>query len=104
MHLNDLYLGLSGLNIPVRYSHFDKPVPLPFIVYYSTGNSDVVADNVNFCEVDNVIVELYAATKNSTNESAIEKIFRDNEIVFDKSSTYLNDEKCFMIAYTIQLI
>lgn len=104
MTLADLFTKLKTLKLPVAYAAFNKPTALPFIVYFESGSADVLADNVNFVGVSDVVVEFYSKVKDTTNEAAIEKLFSDNEIIYSKGESLLKDEACHLTIYKIQII
>lgn len=104
MTLSQLYTELKTLKLPVAYGAFIKQTALPFIVYFESGAADILADNENFVGVSDVVVEFYSKAKDATNEAALEKLFKDNEIIFDKTESFLKDEACHCSIYNIQII
>jgi len=104
MQLTELYTKLKSIGLPIAYQRFQKAQALPFIVYYRQGNADVIADNVNYHGSDNVIVEFYSTQKDTVNEAKIEKVLKDNEIVYTVNEIYIDDDKMHETIYEFQII
>lgn len=94
---------LKQSGIPIAYHHFDGESPLPCVVYYRTDNDNVLADNKVHISFKNYNVELYTPVKSKSLEEKIEKIFDDNEIVYEVDETYLESERVYEVIYFIQI-
>lgn len=107
MTLKQLYGLLASTSFPVAYQSWKaagvEPPPMPYIVYSSDGNDDFRADNSQYVEIQDISVELYTETRNLSAESVLEQILRSAGIVFDKTISYVDDEKMFQIDYEFQI-
>lgn len=108
MTLESLYTILNSISTfsgKVAYNTFPAgDVPsLPFIVYLETGLNAFSADGITYFSTKKVDIELYEESRNACNESLIEAALNNAGIYFGKSSTWLEDEKCFEIIYTIEV-
>ena len=56
---------LETLNRPIAYYAFPEGVktPLPYLIYYVEVENNFKADNSNYFDTSNVIVELYTEEK-----------------------------------------
>lgn len=76
---------------------------LPFICYLMDSSDNFGADNKVYKTINRVRVELYTEYKDETSESAIESVFDSNDIYWEKDETYVDDEDCYLIIYTIEV-
>jgi len=103
MTLIELYTRLSETGLPVAYYCFPEgEAPnLPFVCYLVVSSSNFTADGKVYYPVQNIDIELYSKNKDTVSEALIEDALTD--IVWEKSETYLDDEKCFEVVYSIQI-
>ena len=97
----ELYELLSTLNLPLSYHHFSKPQKPPFMVYFSPGAENFEADNKVYQKKNIFFVEVYSPVKDLKIEERIEKLFDENEIVYEKRETYISTESLYQVVYEI---
>lgn len=105
MTLSELKEILERTELPVCYNAFpvgDAPA-LPFIVYIETGSNNFGADNKVFYKSKQIAVELYTATKSASTEELVESVLDGADIFYLKQETYLDDEKCYEVIYTMEV-
>lgn len=108
MTLSDFYAILN--NIPefkgkVAYRQFKEgsAPALPFLVYYVDGTDNFDADNGVYLKRQNIIVELYTATKSPSTEETIETALDHAGIPWDYTESYIESESCYLIAYNVEV-
>lgn len=103
--LDELYEQLKTLGIPVAYRVFpkDENPTLPFLVFYRDGTTSLRADNHNFYDIPYVVVELYCETVDELLEIALEAIFEDMELPYEKYQVYIEEEQMELVGYDISL-
>lgn len=94
--------GISGFSKKVAYRAFpESEAPaLPFICYLDTATSNFVADNKVYAVIQEIDIELYSKTKDTTSEGLIEATLAANSIVWEKYEEYLEDEQVYEVIYT----
>jgi len=108
MTLSELYTALKGL------TGFDKKVVyrawpvgespgLPFIVYFVEGSDNFGADDLVYKGINRVRIELYSQNKDTTSEGLIEALLDSKYIYWEKDETYIDDERCYEIIYSIEV-
>ena len=104
MTLKTLEELLSGTGLPVTYYAWPigKAPPLPYICYLSTGSDNFMADNRVYCQVTGVRIELYTRFKDEAAEQQVETALRD--LPWNKAETYIESQKCFQIAYELEVL
>ena len=108
MTLADLKNSLSSIStFQTKVTYRAWPVgnapDLPFICYLATGTQNFDADNKTYHVIQDVAVELYTAKKDVTSEALVESKFAEIGLPWEKDETYLDDENCYEIIYTITL-
>lgn len=104
MNLTEFKKILETTELPVAYRSFpEEDVPeLPFICYLETGTTNFAADGVVYQKISEIAVELYTKNKNVTLEERVEKAL--SSFYWNKEEDYLDDEKCYMIVYTLEVL
>lgn len=105
MTLEDVKTLLESTGLPVAYRSFPEggAPALPFLCYYSPYTNNFAADGVAYAIINHVNVELYTQVKDPTTEGKVEAALTGAGIYWEKSETYLEDEKCFQILYEIEV-
>ena len=108
MTLAELYNALksiTGFSNKVVYRAWPvgKAPPLPFIVFLVEGSDNFGADNIVYKAINRVNVEFYSKNKDTVSEGLIEALFENLSIYWEKDETYLDDEQCYEIIYSIEV-
>lgn len=102
INAKEVYTQLKTLGLPVAYGRFEKPTPLPHLVYLGSGQETFSADNTYLYKGNNYRIEYYFTTKDEDTEEAIESLLLGNHWQYEKSEdVYINGEDVFMIYYTL---
>lgn len=97
-----IYDVLISTGLPCSYSHFQKKIEPPYLVYIGSGQNTFGADNTWYHRENTYQVEYYFTTKNEANETAIENALLSNGYNYEKSEDiFLEDEGLFLIYYYI---
>jgi len=104
MTLTELYNILCTTKFPVAYCAFpdDERIGPPCITYEVAYSSNFGADNHVYSPFTNVDIFLWERTKDGS-EAVLEKALDDNLIFWDKTETYMNDEKVYQIIYEVKI-
>lgn len=96
-------LGQTGLkNTYYSYPIGDVPA-LPYLVWYLPSSENVAADDKVYKRVETLNIELYTKTKDFTTEAAVEAVLEAWNMVWDKTESYLEDEKMYEVLYEMQI-
>lgn len=97
---------LDGLNIPFCYYEFtnNTQVAPPFIAYYYESSADLIADDTNYCKINNLVIELYTDNKDFALEGAIETMLNDNGFVYERTEGHIESERMYMVVYRTSVI
>ena len=97
---------IDAVGIPSAYYQFADATGQqpPFICYFFTSANDMSADNINYCRIERLNIELYTDVKDFALEKQIETLLNANDLVFRKEQTYLDDERMHETIYTTEVI
>ena len=98
---------IAGIGLPNAYDHFtddDRPDGPPFICFFYPNSADLMADNVNYQGITDLVIELYADNKDFENEAAVEAALNAAEMPWVKSETWIEQEKMFQVTYETSVL
>lgn len=103
--LMQVLTAIPGFSKKVAYHAFpaDKAVPLPVILYEVARSNNFGADDCVYYPVNHYEVQLYTANKEPATEAALETALQSAGIFWEKTETYLPEERCYQIIYEIEL-
>ena len=94
--------SINGFESKVAYMAFPESAAptLPFICFIDTPAVVFHADNINYYTQPTYQVELYEKHRDPTTELLLKSKFDAQNLTYTRNVTYLDTEKCWMIAYT----
>lgn len=97
---------IQSIGVPFAYYQFDEKTAQapPFICFYYPQSNDVMADDTNYVDVRQLVIELYTDEKDFTLEAQVETTLKNNNLVYVAESTYLDDEKMWETAYVTEVV
>lgn len=108
MTLAELKTALQSINgfsnkVVYRAWPVGNAPALPWIVYMVDSSDNFGADNIVFKKINRINVELYSEYKDESSESLVEDKLDSLGIFWEKEETYIDDERCYQITYTIEV-
>lgn len=108
MTQEELYSLLKTLDIPLTHLQFtdepQSPAPTPpFIAYFFEDSDNFGADDKVYKEINNFVVELYTNKKDKQKENAIQTLFNENDIFWNKTQIYIDKAEMYEVRYAIQI-
>ena len=97
---------VEEFGIPSAYYEFADNTELapPFVCYFFTSSNDLSADNINYCRIERLNIELYTDVKDFALETRLEQILAEHEIFFAKEEAYIDSERMHETIYTSDVI
>lgn len=97
---------IEDIGLPFTYYSWPENAapPLPYIVYYYPGTQNFPADNSVYVVNQTLNIELYTRAKDFDLEDAVETVLAANQIVWDKTETYIDTEHMFEVLYEMEVI
>ena len=103
-------IRVNGKLLPCAYYQYstddpqNPPPPPPYLCYYYEGSDDFEADNCNYQRIRPLTLELYTDTKDFAAEQAVEDALAAAGLVYDRTETYIQSERMYMVVYTTDII
>lgn len=97
---------IEDIGLPFTYYSWPENAapPLPYIVYYYPGTQNFPADNSVYAVNQTLNIELYTRMKDFDLEDEVETVLAANNIVWDKTETYIDTEHMFEVLYEMEVI
>lgn len=97
--------SINGFTGKVAYETFplDRAPELPFICFIAPDSNNFAADGIVYHKAISIQVELYSKYRDRVSENLIEQKLTDNGIFYQWENTYLDDEKCYMTIYRLEI-
>ena len=95
---------LSTLSIPSFYDHAPVGTVLPFIAIHTEQPNNFIADNQVYCEKWNFRIDLYSVKKDLTLETEIKTLLNENNIPWEKTEQYLDEQSCWEVEFEFQSV
>ncbi len=94
---------LESLELPIAYYAFPEGeiTPLPFIIYFEEDENNFKADNKNYFDTHNMIVELYTEQRDIDLENQLKEILREYE--YEASYDYISEERMYMASFSFTI-
>lgn len=103
--LNTQLKSLTGFSKKVVYRAWPvgQAPSLPFICFMVDESDNFGADDIVYKAINRVNIELYSKNKDTVSEGLIESLLGSLSIYWEKNETYIDDEQCYEIIYTIEV-
>lgn len=96
---------IASLEIPYAYYQFPKGTaqPTPFVCFYFSDQSGLLADNINYVRIVRLVIELYTDDKRFDLENAIHNLLTENEIPYQQYESYIDTEQMLLNTYEMEV-
>ena len=92
-------------DLPVAYDALPTPGQAPpYMVYYSPGRDDLMADNLNYAFNVAPTTEIYTRTKRWDLEEAIEQQLTAAGLAYSKTEAIIESDGLIEIIYTTEVL
>lgn len=97
---------INSIGIPYAYYQFPDGTgqACPFICFFFSDSNDLAADDTNYQKIRTLNLELYTDNKDFELEETVETVLNSNGLVYDRSESYLDSERMFMVVYTTDIL
>lgn len=110
MTLSELKTALEGVNnnafkdkVAYRAFPVGAAPDLPFICFMETETSNFFADAKVYKKVQGIDIEFYSSHKDTVSEAGIEEMLNANQILWDKTETYIDSHNMLQVVYDITI-
>ena len=105
MTYREIAAMVKEVGVPTAYDHFKGTgQKLPFLCFLFPNDSDFLADNQNYADIDILQIELYTEQKDFDLEQKVKDILKAHNLVYSSEEGYLDDEQMYMHTYTMGVV
>ncbi len=106
MTREEVYAMVQSIGLPCEYFEFPDGTAQapPFVVWFFATDTDVKADNSNYCDKEVLSVELYTKNRDFDTEKAVEAVLTAHGFSYSKEPNFIESERIWQIAYESEVI
>lgn len=106
MSRKEVYTMIQSIGLPCAYYEFPENTGQapPFVVWFFATDTDVKADDTNYCDKEVIAVELYTKIRDFDQERAVEAVLTANGFCYSKEPNFIQKEKIWQIAYESEVL
>ena len=106
MTREQVYQMVNSIGLPCAYYEFPDGTAQapPFVVWFFATDTDVKADNSNYCDKEILSIELYTRSRDFEQEQAVEAVLKANGFCYAKEPSFIESERIWQIAYESEVI
>ena len=106
MSRKEVYTMIQSIGLPCAYYEFPENTGQapPFVVWFFATDTDVKADDTNYCDKEVFAVELYTKIRDFDQERAVEAVLTANGFCYSKEPNFIKKEKIWQIAYESEVL
>lgn len=106
MTREEVYSMVQSIGLPCAYYEFPNNTPQkpPFVVWFFSVNTDVMADNSNYVDKEVLNIELYTKIRDFEQETAVEAVLAANGFTYAKEASFVEAERIWQISYESEVI
>lgn len=99
---------INSIGLDYAYRFFpigNAPDSPPYILYYYEQSDDVMADNQNYTDIENLVIELYETNERDfSTERLVDETLKANHLTYMKTEEYIEDTEMYRITYETEVI
>lgn len=106
MTREEVYAMVESIGLPFDYYEFAQGTEQapPFVVWFFATDTDVMADNKNYCDKEVLSIELYTKIRDFDLEKTVEDVLTSHGFSYSKEPNFIDSEKIWQIAYESEVI
>ena len=101
--INDM---VQEIGIPFTYYEFPEGTAQapPYVVWFLSNDNDFKADNTNYCDIEQLNIELYTTEKDFDLEAQVEQVLKSHDLASRKESAFVDSEKMQQTSWEMEVI
>lgn len=106
MTMKEVAAMVAEIGLPYAYYAFPEGTeqPTPFICFYYSGSDDLAADNVNYCKVNELTIELYTDEPRFDLMQTVESVLEANGLTWTWSESWIESERMVLVTYQTEVL
>ena len=105
MTYKEIKTMVASFGLSYAYHHFpDTNQAPPYVVFYYSGSDDFLADDKNYQEIVELVIELYTEEKDFTSEATIKSKLTESGLVYTWDEGYMDSERLHRTTYYMEVL
>jgi hypothetical protein len=106
MTIEQINAMVETIGLPFSYYEFPEGTSQapPFVVWFLSRDDDLKADNINYCDIEWLNIELYTSNKNFDLDKKIEDVLKANDLTYYKESSFIDSEKIWQTSFEMEVM
>lgn len=106
MTIEQINAMVEEIGLPFDYYEFPEGTAQapPFVVWFLGADDDVMADNINYCDIEWLSVELYTSFQDFDLERQIEAVLKKYDFTYHKERSFIESEKIWQTSYEMEVL
>lgn len=106
MKISEINTMVGSIGLPFDYYQFPDGTDQapPYVLWFLSRDNDMMADNENYCDIEQLNIELYTSFKDFEKEAQVEKVLKENDFTYHKESVFIDSEKLYQTSYEMEVL
>ena len=106
MTINEINQMVAEIGLPYSYYEFPEGTSQspPYVVWFLSNDDDFHADDTNYCDIEQLNIELYTSEKDFDLEKQVESILTAHGLSFYKESERIDSERMQQTSWEMEVI
>lgn len=106
MKISEINSMVQSIGLPFEYYQFPEGTDQapPYVVWFLSRDDDFKADDENYCDIEQLNIELYTSFKDFDMEAQVEKVLKANGFTYNKESDFIKSENLYQTSYEMEVL
>lgn len=106
MKISEINTMVESIGLPFDYYQFPEGTDQapPYVVWFLSRDNDMMADDTNYCDIEQLNIELYTSFKDFEKEAQVESVLKENNFTYHKESTKIDSENLYQTSYEMEVL
>ena len=105
MNHKEVMAMVKKMKLPNAYDHFaegEEP-KTPYVIYRYPGSDNFAADGIVYQKINELDIELYSDKKDTKTEEAVDVVFDEHVLFYQRKEVCFRDERLFEVLYAMEV-
>ncbi len=106
MTIPEINSMVESIGLPFNYYEFPEGTDQapPYVVWFLSRDNDFMADDSNYCDIEQLNIEFYSDSKDFETEAQIESVLKANGFTYYKESSKIASENLYQTSYEMEVL
>ena len=106
MKISEINTMVGSIGLSFDYYQFPDGTDQapPYVLWFLSRDNDMMADDENYCDIEQLNIELYTSFKDFEKEAQVESALKANNFTYHKESVFIDSEKLYQTSYEMEVL